>query len=254
MGNTAISQQTEQKEEGWLSLLFTVACAFAFAFALRVFIFQPFTIPSASMEPNLIEGDYIITSKYSVGYGKFAADPLPFPVQNGRLFERGPKRGDIVVFKPEGRSQYYIKRVIGLPGDTVQLNAGELYINDKIQPQTKSAVKAHLDSEYYGAEVRNENFGGTYTHQIFEHIKNHPGDNTKIYTVPKNQYFMMGDNRDHSGDSRLTSSQGGIGFVPTENIIGKAEFILLSSKPEFVLYKPWTWHKLRGARFFKGLS
>ncbi len=254
MGDVAIKEQSENTEESWLGLLFTIACAFAFAFALRVFVFQPFTIPSASMEPNLIEGDYIITSKYSVGYGKFAAAPLPFPIKNGRLFSRGPERGDIIVFKPEGRAQYYIKRVVGLPGDRVQMIAGLLYVNDDVHPQTKSALDAHSDTEFYGAEVRNENFGGTNTHQIFEHIKNHPGDNTKVYIVPDNQYFMMGDNRDHSGDSRLPRVQGGVGFVPSENIIGKAEFILLSAKPEVVFYKPWTWHKLRGSRFFKGLK
>ena len=253
MGNTAVSEQADKPKDSLLGLFATVLWAFILAFALRTFLFQPFTIPSASMEPNLIEGDYLITSKYSVGYGKFAADPLPFPVKTGRLFERSPKRGDIIVFKPQGSSKYFIKRLVGLPGDDIQMINGELYINDELQAQAMTTITAHPDSEFAGAEVRTESFGGRKPHLLFEHVQNHDGDNTKVYSVPDNHYFMMGDNRDHSGDSRMPARLGGIGYVPAENIIGRAEFVLVSAKPDFVLFKPWTWGEIRGDRLLRGL-
>ncbi len=244
--------KTEQKETvgGFLSTFFW---ALVIAFGLRTFIFQPFTIPSASMEPNLIEGDYIITSKYSVGYGRYAADPLPFPVKSGRLFERMPKRGDVIVFKPEGRKEHFIKRMIGLPGDKVQLVDGVLQINGTAIPQKVTKRIGPQDAKYSGAEILVETPMNNEDYLIFDHIKNNPSDNSSVFTVPVGYYFMMGDNRDHSGDSRMTAAQGGIGFVPAENLIGRAEFILLSAKDDFSLFKPWTWNRIRGDRFFVGL-
>ena len=253
---TATSEKAEESKSGsgFRSLFVTVFWALVIAFLLRVFVFQPFTIPSASMEPNLIEGDYIITSKYSVGYGRYAADPLPFPVSNGRLFASEPRRGDVIVFKPKGIKKHYIKRLVGLPGDKIQMIAGILYINDEPSTLQDSAAVMPEDAEFAMAKAKVETIPGESQHFIYDHITNNGADNTDVYIVPRGHYFMIGDNRDHSGDSRFTTFQGGIGFVPAENIIGKAEFILLSAREDFSLIRPWTWGELRRDRFFKGIQ
>jgi len=245
--------EDDEVPESLKSLLVTLLVALFVAFVLRVFVFQPFTIPSESMEPNLIRGDYVITSKYTVGYGRFAADPLPFPSRKGRMFEREPERGDIIVFKPKNSRLHFIKRLVGIPGDRIQMISGILYINN--EPSTLLATKetGPEDAFYAGATVKVEKIADRDGHLIFDHIVNNDTDNTGVYTVPPGHYFMIGDNRDHSGDSRMLTN-GGIGFVPTENIVGKAEFILLSAKDGFSILKPWTWNKLRGDRFFKGIK
>ncbi len=248
------ASEMDEEREGPLSLLMIPFWALFIAFSLRTFVFQPFTIPSASMEPNLIKGDHIITSKYSVGYGKYAASPLPFPVKEGRLLERGPKRGDIIVFKPGKKSKYFIKRVIGLPGDRIRIVSGVLYINGDATELTPTDLEGPSDALYKGTKIVLEMIPGESAYLTFNLTDNHVSDNTGEYIVPSGEYFMMGDNRDASSDSRQSIEQGGVGFVPAENIIGKAEFILLSSKPEFSLFKPWTWNKVRKGRFFKGLQ
>lgn len=250
----AIPEKKEETSDSFGSLFVTILWALLIAFALRIFVFQPFTIPSESMEPNLIRGDYIITSKYSVGYGRYAADPLPFPSGKGRLFEREPNRGDVIVFKPKDLKQHYIKRLVGLPGDRIQMIAGILYINDVPVKLNIADIQGPEDARYFGAKVKKESIDGRRYHLVFDHIINNPSDNTGIYMVPDRHYFMLGDNRDHSGDSRMTLSEGGVGFVPAENIIGKAEFVLLSVKDGFSIFKPWTWGRVRGDRFFKGIK
>lgn len=248
-----LMKDPDAERESPLGLLFIPFWALVIAFTLRTFVFQPFTIPSASMEPNLIEGDHIITSKFSVGYGRFAASPIPFPARNGRWFERGPERGDIIVFKPGKDAKYFIKRVVGLPGDRVQMNGGVLYINGEAAKQTRTDQKGPDDALYSGSKVFVETITGDNAHLVYNLADNYVTDNTGVYLVPPRNYFMMGDNRDASGDSRLTLEQGGVGFVPAENIIGKAEFILLSGQQGFSLIKPWTWKKFRSERFLKGL-
>lgn len=253
--DTDIEQpETSEKKDGWKSLFVTVFWALVVAFLLRIFIFQPFTIPSGSMEPNLIEGDYIITSKYTVGYGRYAAEPLPFPVSKGRLFEREPSRGDVVVFKPKNIPKHYIKRLVGLPGDRIQMIAGILYINDEPSSLSTTRDKGPEDARNFGAVAQVETIAGQSQHLLYDTIGNSLTDNTEEFVVPAGHYFMIGDNRDRSGDSRMTKRQGGIGFVPSENIIGKAEFVLLSARDDFSLIKPWTWGELRKERFFKGIQ
>jgi len=248
-----------------LETISTVAWALGIAIVLRTFLFQPFHIPSGSMLPGLMKGDYIITTKYSLGYGKYAAAPFPFPVKKGRLFERQPERGDVIVFRPEGLNKTFIKRLVGLPGDEIQMREGRLFINGK-QADTQFVEQTeflqHLGDEppvMKSARLLTEKFENGNTHQIFDSIVNNKDvDNTGVYTVASAHYFFLGDNRDHSGDSRMdvipNSNRGGAGVVPAENLIGKAEFILLSAKDDFVLFKPWTWANMRGDRFFKGIK
>ncbi|MGJ8564149.1 MAG: signal peptidase I [Alphaproteobacteria bacterium] len=235
--------------------LSVVIWALGIALILRTFLFQPFHIPSSSMEPNLLVGDYIITSKYSVGYGKYAADPLPFPKKKGRLFEREPERGDVLVFKPINNKKTFIKRLAGLPGDQMQMKSGVLHINGK--PVTLSLQGQDETQNALGqvdiAERWTEAFPEGHSHLVYDKVKQSPTDNTSVYTVPAGYYFLLGDNRDNSADSRVPTSEGGADYVPAENIIGRAEFVLLSVNEDFSLIKPWTWGNMRGDRFFKGL-
>jgi len=239
----------------FIETITTFIWALGIALVLRTFLFQPFHIPSGSMLPGLMKGDYIITTKYSLGYGKYAATPIPLPVKKGRLFEHKPERGDVLVFRPEGLDKNFIKRLVGLPGDQIQMKDGRLLINGvpaKAELVGEEKFKNQFGSESL-AEAWLETFGNGNAHLIYDAQKNSPGDKTSIYTIPAGHYFMMGDNRDHSGDSRIPVPAGA-GYVPTENLMGKAEFVLLSVKDDFVLFKPWTWVKMRGARFFKAIK
>lgn len=236
--------------------LSTVIWAVGIALVLRTFLFQPFHIPSGSMLPGLIKGDYIITSKYSVGYGRHAATPLPFPRKEGRLFERGLDRGDVLVFRPEGDNKNFIKRLVGLPGDTLQMQGGRLILNGEAL-ETKMTGEETFRDQFNNevlAEIWSETFPNQESHIVYDSQENSPSDNTRIFTVPTGHYFMMGDNRDNSGDSRFAVRNGGAGNIPATNIIGKAEIVLLSVDDDFVLYKPWTWLNMRGDRFFKRIK
>lgn len=252
---TRAAHNPEEKSDSLKSLFTTILWGLFIAYMLRVFVFQPFRIPSASMEPNLIAGDHIITSKYSLGYGKYAADPLPFPAKNGRWFEREPRRGDVIVFRVEGYTDHYVKRLVGLPGDRIQMIAGILYINNQPSPQTETDMTGPDEASNKGARVMLETIQGRNGHLTFDEVINNDSfDDTPVFLVPKGHYFMMGDNRDNSLDSRRSPSDDGIGFVPSENIVGKAEFVLLSGEKGFSIIKPWTWGKFRKDRFFKGIK
>jgi len=244
---TKNESEVAKPKSGFGENVSTVLWALGIAFVLRTFIFQPFHIPSGSMEPGLMKGDYIITSKYSVGFGKHAATPFPFPVKKGRLFERELKRGDVIVFRPEGDNKNFIKRVVGLPGDQVQVKDGFLYLNG-------SRVEVNKAGYADQAELLVEIFPNGRSHKILDSQKNSRLDKTDIRTVPAGFYFMMGDNRDQSLDSRVTVANGGAGIVPKENIIGRAEIVLLSVNEEFVLFKPWTWFNMRKDRWFKDIK
>ena len=234
----------------------TVFYALLIALVLRVVLFQPFTIPSASMEPTLLEGDYIIVSKYAYGYSRHSA-PFSPPLFQGRVLERPPHRGDIVVFKlpRDGRTDY-IKRLVGLPGDRIQVREGVLHVNGAPIPRA-SVGRAMIESPF-GFERPVERFRETLSNGK-SYITNDLGpdgevDNTGVYIVPQGHYFMMGDNRDNSVDSRYPP-EFGVGYVPEENLVGKAELILFSWNPEAELFKPWTWvTEVRPSRFFTPLK
>ena len=233
----------------------TVFYALLIAVVLRVLFFQPFTIPSASMEPNLYEGDYIVVSKWSYGYSKHS---IPFSpgVFDGRILGNAPQRGDVVVFKlPADNRTDYIKRVIGLPGDRVQMISNVLHINGA--PVQDAVVRTEEVVDAFGsrpAVIARETLpnGKTFLTQEFG-----PGlqlDDTPVYEVPNGYYFMMGDNRDNSIDSRVDIGQG-VGLGPAENLIGKAEIILFSWEPGASLLNPVSWFtKIRPSRFFTRLE
>jgi signal peptidase I len=228
--------------------------ALLIALVVRTFLFQPFNIPSGSMIPTLDIGDYIFVSKYSYGYSNHSF-PFSPPLFHGRILASRPKRGDVLVFKlPRDGQTDYIKRVIGLPGDKIQMKEGRLYINGTMVPRTPIAKVKTKD--FFGRErevpTYRETLPNGVSHRIIE-IEGDTGfyDNTAVYTVPPNDYFMMGDNRDNSTDSRVPEDAGGVGYVPFDNLVGKAEIIFFSvkSQPAWEFWK-WPWD-VRWDRLFK---
>ena len=237
----------------FVEIMKTIVFALLIALVLRVFLFQPFTIPSASMEPNLYEGDYIVVSKWSYGYSKYSSGlPINLPIGEGRVFGRAPNRGDIVVFKlPRDNKTDYIKRVIGLPGDKIQMVDNKLYINGT--PVKDVLVSNTEVADAWGARAATEARETLPNGKSFMTQDFGPGgdlDDTPVYEVPTGYYFMMGDNRDNSIDSRVEQSAG-VGFVPAENLVGKAQIIMFSWKPGASLWNPISWFsKIRPSRFF----
>ena len=234
----------------------TVVYALLIALFLRVLFFQPFTIPSASMDPTLLEGDYIIVSKYSYGYSR---NSIPFspPLFKGRILERKPDRGDIIVFKlPRDGHIDYIKRLVGLPGDRIQVKGGVLFINGTAVPR-KPLAPVMVDSGYgftRNVERYEETFPNGKRFITYDFGPDGDADNTEVFVVPENNYFFMGDNRDNSLDSRVPSEIG-VGYVPAENLVGKARIIMLSWNKGASLFKPWTWVlDARPSRFFNVLK
>ena len=235
-------------------VLKTVFYALLIALVLRVLFFQPFTIPSASMEPNLYEGDYIVVSKWSYGYSRHSI-PFSPPIFKGRLFGSDPKRGDIVVFKlPRDNKTDYIKRVIGLPGDRVQMIDNLLYINGA--PVQDVVTSSDELTTMFGQQITQlrETLPGGRSFNIQDFGPGNDLDNTPVFEVPAGHFFMMGDNRDNSIDSRVEQNQG-VGLVPAENLVGKAQIILLSWEPGASLWNPISWFsKIRPSRFFNVLD
>lgn len=214
------------------SFLFMVLLALIF----RSVAFEPFHIPSGSMLSTLYKGDYIFVSKFSYGYSRFSF-PFAPKLFDGRILSSEPKRGDVVVFRtPADTHIDYIKRLIGMPGDTIQMRHGRLYINGEMVEQTRDGEASVPDDEtgiWRNIPRYNEVLPGGVTHIVLYDNPEGPQDNTKIYKVPAGHYFMMGDNRDHSEDSRFsaeTGTPGGPGFVPFENFVGRADIIAFSLK------------------------
>jgi signal peptidase I len=256
----------------------TVVYALLIALVLRVFLLQPFTIPSASMEPNLYQGDYIIVSKFDYGYSRHSI-PFSPKIFSGRLFDHAPTRGDIIVFKlPSSGHVDYIKRLIGLPGDRIQVKAGKLYINDTVVPRNslgQSMGDLPGIPDLTPVTIYDETFPEGTHHKIQKGGDDGPADNTGVYVVPPHCYFMMGDNRDNSADSRFDPAippdfdgatcpwdssldpfvhgDEGVGFVPEENLVGRARLILMSWKPGASLFNPLSWFAVRPDRFAKVL-
>jgi signal peptidase I len=229
----------------------TVAFALAIALTLRIVIFQPFTIPSSSMEPGLVTGDYIVVSKSSYGWGR-ASFPFNPPLFKGRFLERKAQRGDVVVFRlPRDPSQTWIKRVIGLPGDRIRVRSGQVFVNDVAIPQASMGMTKDHDAPDRTVLQLGERTPNGRAYVTYDGGPGQPGDDTGVYVVPAGQYFVMGDNRDNSLDSRFAPSAGGVGLLPAENLVGRAKFVLVSWRQGASLFKPWTWLDLQWDRLFK---
>lgn len=228
----------------------TVLVTLLIALIVRTLAFQPFTIPSSSMEPGLVTGDYIIVSKFPYGWSRASA-PLNPPLFNGRLFSRSAARGDVVVFRHPARpKETLVKRVIGLPGDQVQVRHGAVFINGRAIRQTPlGKVRDHDEPERIVQQVRETQAEGA-TYLTYDRGGGGPGDDTSVHVVPPGFYFMMGDNRDNSLDSRWPQPEG-VGLLPEENIVGRVEIVLASWRPGASLFKPWTWLALQPDRFLK---
>jgi len=225
--------------------------ALILAFIVRVFLFQPFNIPSGSMIPTLLVGDYLFVSKYAYGYSRYSF-PFGPDLFSGRIWAEDPKRGDVVVFKlPRDNETDYIKRVIGLPGNEIQMISGVLHING--EPVKKEKISDFVLEDSSGRERHltryRETLPNGVSYPVLDLVNKGIGDNTEIYKVPENHFFMMGDNRDNSTDSRFLSE---VGFVPFENLVGRAEIIFFSINEDSSFWQLWRWPTdVRWSRIFQ---
>jgi signal peptidase I len=237
-----VNDQVVKKEEsGVWETIKVIIQALLIAVVVRTILFQPFNIPSGSLIPTLLIGDYLFVSKYSYGYSRYS---IPFgpPVFSGRILASEPKRGDIAVFKlPKDNSTDYIKRVVGLPGDRIQVIGGVLHINGK--PIQRERVEDYQTTDLYGRPVSVPRYKETFPEGTTHYVIERDGDrgywdNTNVYVVQPGHFFMMGDNRDNSTDSR---DEGSVGEVPFENFVGRAEIIFFSIDENASLWRPWEW-------------
>jgi len=257
-----------KSEGGILETVKTLFWALVIAGVFRTLLFQPFWIPSESMKDTLLIGDFIFVNKMAYGYSKyscpFAACPIP-----GRILFSEPERGDVVVFRHPVNGSDMIKRLIGLPGDKIQVKDGLLYINGAVAPQEPAGTFEEIkepqgpmgnmprcanDPVGQGGVCTRPRFRetlpGGHVHDVLNIEDNGFADNTDVFTVPEGNYFFMGDNRDNSQDSRFSTAVSGVGFVPAEYLIGRADRVIFSSAGRSMLFF-WTW---RSDRFFKAVE
>ena len=254
-----MKKKTAPRSETADFIIFLVKLAF-FVLILRSFIVSPFNIPSESMQPRLMVGDYLLVAKWPYGFSQYSL-PFSIPLIPGRILANEPKRGDVVVFKaPPSAKDDYIKRVIGLPGDIIKVTNGVVSLNGTPLERKKVEDYTHLVSpnsdcfaEYY--ETTNENGERICRYPQFEEtlpngrsymtldvIDGSAGDNTETFVVPDGHMFMMGDNRDRSADSRFPAEEGkAIGMVPQEYLVGRALVSVFSTDGSVEMLKPWTW-------------
>jgi signal peptidase I len=227
------------RSKGFWETARTLVYAVAIALTVRTFFYEPFNIPSGSMKPTLLIGDYLFVSKFAFGYSKHSL-PFSLPLFEGRIWEDLPERGDVAVFKlPSDNRTDYIKRIIGLPGDKLQVKEGVLYVNG--EPATRVRLEDFYDDDgsSNGATIRYRETlpqdGHSYT--VLDIMAHGSLDNTRVYEVPEGHVFAMGDNRDNSLDSRVDN----VGFIPIENLIGRAEIIFFSTNGSARFWEVWNW-------------
>lgn len=217
-----------------------------FFFFMPSLLWQPFHIPSRSMENTLLTGDYIFVSKYAYGYSKYSMYPWSILTFDGRIWGAQPKRGDVIVFKlPRDNKTDYIKRLVGMPGDRVQMRGGVLYINGAATELTRIADWQERDESLpeplQGQPIAQflETLPGGRQHEVLDRADVPGADETDEFTVPDGHFFFMGDNRDMSADSRIRGS--GVGFVPYQNVVGRADLIFFSVKADLRWWQFWRW-------------
>ncbi|MEF2553397.1 signal peptidase I [Aurantimonas sp. A2-1-M11] len=228
-------EKTERTESGGFGeTLKVIAQALLLALVIRTFLFQPFSIPSGSMMPTLLVGDYLFVSKWSYGFSQYSV-PLSPPLFDGRVLASQPDRGDVVVFrKPQEEDVDYIKRLVGLPGDRIQVLDGVLTINGK--PVEREEVEDFVAEDGTAVSRYRETLPNGVSYMTLDLSPNSAGDNTREFVVPEGHYFMMGDNRDNSLDSRFD-----VGYVPFENLVGKAQVIFFSVEGDVSPLEIWKW-------------
>jgi signal peptidase I len=215
-----------QRIPGLLAQVKSILLALGLVLIVRTVVAEPYRVPSPSMVPTLLVGDELIASKYAYGYSKYSSPIGLMPDFDGRLLGKPPERGDVIVFRlPRDPSTTYVKRLIGLPGDRIQMREGRLYINGTIV-ERRAVGPITGDGQLYI-----ETLPGGREHEIIEFSDTDRHDNTDLFVVPSGHYFMMGDNRDNSLDSRVAAEDGGVGFVPQDNLVARADLILLSRNP-----------------------
>jgi len=243
---------TKTKKNSFFGNLKSILVAIFIALIIRSFIFEPFNIPSGSMKPNLLVGDFIFVSKYSYGFSKHSL-PFSLPLIPGKIFPKSPERGEVVVFKtPENNRTDYIKRVIGLPGDKIEIKNGIIFINGSEILRKK--LNDFIDSDYNTSNKRVRMYKEFFFNKemnILDITDNGIADNTQLFNVPEKHFFVMGDNRDNSQDSRFIST---VGFIPYENLVGKAQFIFFSLENARFL-QIWKWPtSIRYERVFQKIQ
>ena len=266
--------EDKPKEDAWSLFRFVLTLAIL-AWALRSFIVAPFSIPSGSMQPTLYIGDYLAVIKWPYGYSRYSF-PFGVPSFEGRIFNRLPSRGDVVVFRHPSEDADLIKRVIGLPGDMVQIRDGTLILNGRrvarealppyalpisanspckaVPPATPLVAKVGTRAACMFPAYR-ETLPGGPSYTVLDQVENGPADDFGPVKVPAGRIFLMGDNRDDSLDSRFGAPEGGIGMVPLENLIGRAAVTFWSTDGSASYWKPWSWFTaLRGSRVGNGYS
>jgi signal peptidase I len=251
-------EPTPAKPTSWRGQAVQLAAIVAVVFVAKGAIAEPFYIPSGSMEPTLLIGDALLASKYPYGYG---TSSLPIQInlpETGRVFSGTPKRGDVVVFRwPGDRSQAWVKRVVGLPGDRIQMRQGRLFINDRAAALKPDGIGSSEDGAGGGEPAPRyiETLPGGISHAIFKMRDNGRLDNTPEVTVPPDRLFVLGDNRDNSADSRVAVRDGGVGLLPMDNLVGRADAVVGSWDFGIRGQPVWTWPSgFRVARFFTAVQ
>jgi signal peptidase I len=246
------------------------------AWVIRSFVLAPFSIPSGSMLPTLLIGDYVMVAKWPYGFSR-ASFPWGFPSFEGRIFGALPERGDVVIFRAPGTDEDFVKRVIGLPGDRIEIRGGMLIINGRPIPRRQAGTFAMPVSANSPCRVVpgatpmvsrtddgataclyptfRESLPDGHSYRVIDQVENPRADNVPETVVPEEHFFLLGDNRDDSLDSRFSPQEGGIGLVPVENLIGRASLIFWSTDGTAEYAKPWTWFRaLRGDRIASGFN